>query len=383
MRKLLILFILAIAASCAASCAKEQPKVPEQQVPAPVSTVIASVTDVPETITSVGTVEAKHEAVISAKVMGVIQKLWVDEGYRVGKGSVLLTIDDAEIKAKRHAAEQTKAEGVAASHEADAALREAQAALENTNINRERFTNLYNEQAVTKKELDDINTQGRMAEAKVEQVEAKRKQAEARIAQADAAISETNIMLGYTVIHSPLSGVVTAKMANTGEMATPGRQLLKVVDDSALRLLTTVKESDIAGMVKGDTVKVGFDALSGKEVEGRISEVIPAADPATRTFNVKIDLPRTAGILPGMFGRAYLTAGMRKAVLVPGASIVDREGVQGVFVVTPENTLRFQVVRVGEKYNGMTEVSSGLSGGEAVVAVNPGSLREGVKVVGK
>jgi len=383
MRKLLILFILAIAASCAASCAKEQPKVAEQQTPVPVSTVTAAVSDVPETITAVGTVEAKNEAVISAKVMGAIQKFWVDEGARVGKGSVLLTIDDAEIKAKRNEAEQAKAEGVAALHEADAALKEAKAALENANVNRERFENLYKEQAVTKKELDDIDTQDRMAEARVEQVEARRKQAEAKIEQAAAAVTQANIMLGYTVIHSPISGVVTAKTANNGEMATPGRPLLKVVGEGELRLLTTVKESDMAGMVKGNTVKVGFDALSGRQVDGRIAEVVPAADPATRTFNVKIDLPRTAGVLPGMFGRAYLPAGMRKAVLVPDTSIVEREGVQGVFVVKPDNTLRFQVVRAGEKNNGMTEVSSGLSGGEAVVAVNPGSLKEGLKVVRK
>jgi RND family efflux transporter MFP subunit len=383
MRKLLIVFILAIAASCAASCAKEQPKIAEQQAPVPVSTITVAVSDVQETITSVGTVEAKNEAVVSAQVMGVIQKIWVDEGARVGKGSVLLTIDDSEIKAKRNEAMQAKIEGVAASHEADAALKEAQAALENININRERFTNLYNEQAVTKKELDDINTQVRMAEAKVEQVEAKRKQAEARIAQADAALSGANIMFGYTIIHSPISGVVTAKTANAGEMTTPGRPLVKIVGEGELRLMTTIKENDMAGIVKGDMVKVGFDALSGKEVDGRIAEVIPAADPATRTFNVQIDLPRTAGILPGMFGRAYLPSGMRKAVLVPDASIVEREGVQGVFVITPDNTLRFQVVRVGEKNNGMTEVSSGLSGGEAVVAVNAGSLREGVKVVRK
>lgn len=383
MRKLLIVFSLAIAASCAVSCAKEAPKALEQQAPVPVSTITANVSDVQETITSVGTVEPKREAVVSAKVMGAIQQFWVDEGTRVGKGSVLLTIDDAEIKAKRREAEQAKAEGVAAMHEADAALKEAQAALENANINKERFASLYSEQAVTKKELDDINTQGRMAEAKVEQVEARRKQVEARIAQADAAISVANIMLGYTVVHSPLSGVVTAKMANAGEMASPGRPLLKIVDDGELRLLANIKESDMAGMVKGDAVKVGFDALPGREIQGMIGEVIPAADPATRTFNVKVDLPRTAGILPGMFGRAYLPAGMRKGVLVPDTSIVEREGVQGVFVVTPDNTLRFQFVRVGDKNNGMTEVSSGLSGGEAVVAVNAGSLREGVKVVRK
>ncbi len=383
MRKFLIVFILAVAVSLAASCAKEQPKAPEQQVPVPVSIVTAAVSDVPETITSVGTVEAKNEAVVSAKVMGVIQRFWVDEGSRVGKGGVLLTIDDAEIKAKRVEAEQAKAEGVAALHEADAALKEAKAALENADINRERFANLYKEQAVTKKELDDIDTQGRMSEARVEQVEARRKQAEAKIAQADAGVSQANIMLGYTVIHSPISGVVTAKTANTGEMASPGRPLLKVVDDGELRLLATVKESDMAGMVKGNTVKVGFDALSGKQISGSISEVIPAADPATRTFNVKIHLPRTPGLLPGMFGRAYLPSGMRKAVLVPDASIVGREGVQGVFVVTPDNTLRFQVVRLGENNNGMTEVSSGLSGGETVVAGNTGSLKEGVKVVRK
>jgi RND family efflux transporter MFP subunit len=360
-------------------CSKEPPKAPVQQI-VQVRTALVQSKDITDTLQAVGTVEAKNEAVLSSKIMGQITAFRVDEGSPVKRGEVLVTIDAADIAAKKQEAVQSRAEGQAALKEADAAMSEAKAALENTRINYGRIDNLYKEQAVTKKELDDMSTQLKMAEAKTAQAKAMRGQTEAKIAQADAAIKETDVLLGYAILRSPLGGAVSAKMANAGEMASPGRPLLKIVDDSRLRLACTVQENGVAKIKKGDTVKITVDALGGRQIDGRIAEILPTADPSTRSFAVKIDIPQTAGIKPGMFGRAWLPTGKRRAVLLPDAALVDKEGLLGVYVVTPESTLRFQAVRLGARMDSAVEVLSGLSGGEKVVVGDLSNLRAGMRV---
>ncbi len=362
-------------------CAKGPQKTPEaQSAPVQVPTALVSARDITNTLQTVGTVEAKKEATLSAKLMGAITAINVSEGSVVRKGETLVTIDAADIAARRQQAVDSRAEGQAALKETDAAIAGANAALANAKINYGRFQNLYKEQAVTKKELDDMSTQLRMAKAGAAQAAAKKKQAQAKIAQADAAIKEADVMLGYAVIRSPINGAVTAKMANVGEMASPGRPLLTIVDDNALRLACNVSEKDIAGIRKGQAVKVTVDALKGRKIEGVVSEIVPAADPSTRSFTVKINLPKTRDLRPGMFGRAWLPSGKARVVLAPDAAIVDKEGMKGVWVVTPENTLSFRAVRLGAEADKEREILAGLSGGERVAVGNPDILKEGMKI---
>jgi len=373
------LMFLLLATALASSCAKQAPAPPEP-APVAVTTAFVEARELPDTVQAVGTVEASREAVLSSKIMGTITALRVDEGQRVAKGDVLIVLDAADIKAKQEGAMHAKEEGAAALREAEAGLDEAKAAQENASVNLGRMKSLYDDSAVTKKELDDTDTEARMAGAKVEQAEARIKQAKARIAQAVAAINETEATLGYSVIRSPLNGAVVSKMAQQGEMAVPGMPLLKVSDDTDLRLNTTVKESGLSGINRGDSVRVRVDAIPGLELTGKITEIVPAAEPATRSFVVKVDLPPTIGLLPGMFGRAYLPNGTRKAVLIPKVALVDKEGMKGVYVVTPEGRLTFQTVLAGDPVDDMVEALSGLSGGEKVVVGDTASLKEGMKV---
>ncbi len=363
-------------------CSRGPQKAPEAQnaAAAEVPTAVVSAREITNTLQTAGTVEAKFEATLSAKIMGAITAIDVSEGSAVRKGETLVTIDAADIAARRQQAVDARAEGQAALTETIAAIAGAKAALANAKINYARFRNLYREQAVTKKELDDMAAQFKMARAGAEQALAKKKQVQAKIAQAKAAVKEADVMLGYAVIRSPINGAVTAKMANAGEMAAPGRPLLKVVNDSSLRLACNVSEDDIAGIHKGEGVKVTVDALNGRKMEGRVSEIVPAADPSTRSFTVKIDLPKNPDLRPGMFGRAWLPSGRTRAVLVPDAALVDKEGMKGVWVVTPEKTLSFRAVRLGQEADGEREVLAGLSGGERVAVGNLGNLQEGMKI---
>jgi RND family efflux transporter MFP subunit len=363
-------------------CAKERPE-PRRHPEVRVSAAVVEARDMPAVVQSAGTVEAVREATLSAKVMGVIRELRVEEGDRVNNDETLVVIDADDIRAKKTEAEQARVEGLAGLDEARAASKEAKAALDNAGINLSRMTALYSEQAVTKKELDDMTTHHRMAEAKAEQVEAKIKQVEARIAQADAGIRQADVMLGYSVIKSPVDGVVVNKMAHMGEMAAPGMPLVRVVDDSNLRLAATVKEGEAGALKRGAKVDVVVDALGGLKVSGAVSEVVPAADPATRSFVVNVGLPHTPGLLPGMFGRAMLPVGTRRAVVAPADSVVNREGMAGVYVVPEDGIIRFQAVSTGGAVDGGVEILSGLAGGEKVAVGELSGVREGMKAVTK
>ena len=358
---LALAFVLALSA-----CSKEKPKQPEDAPPVAVKTAPVEKKEVPDTISVVGTVESRKEAVVSSKIMGVVLEAGFEEGQHVFKGDKLFVLDSADIKAKEDEAKQAKAEG-------EAALREADAALVNVKINQGRIDNLYKEGAATKKEADDINSQAKMAEAKVEQVRAK-------MAQADAVIAQTAVMMGYAVIRSPINGVLVSRMAQAGEMASPGRPLAKVLDDKDLRVVATVKEGALLGLHKGDSVRVEVDALPGADIRGRISEIVPAADPQTRSFTVKVDLPPVIGLLPGMFGRVALETGRRDAVLLPDGSLTDKEGMQGVYVVTADGRAAFQAVKAGDEVAGKVESLSGLSGGERVITGDLSAIRDGMRV---
>ena len=130
-------------------------------------------------------------------------------------------------------------------------------------------------------------------------------------------------------------------------MAAPGVPLLTLYDPKGLRLEAAVEER-LAGAVKvGDTPKVRLDAL-GVELDGRVSEVVPAVDPATRTGVVKIDLPATPGLQPGMFGRARILRGTRAAVAVPGDALVRRGQLELVFWLPKGgDAARMAIVRAG------------------------------------
>ncbi len=362
------LAIMIVIAFLGAGCSTKETQPPEKR-DVKVATAAVVVDEVADTVQSVGTIEAKREALLSARIMGRIKSVRAEEGDRVKKGQLLVEIDADEIRAKKSEAEQARDEGLAA-------LREAEAALDNADVNYSRIKSLYDENAVSKKELDDMTTQRAMAESRVAQVKA-------RIAQAGAAVKQADVMLGYSVISSPVDGVVVMKSAHAGETASPGMPLMKVMDDRVLRLVTTVKESGISGLKTGDKVAVTVDALPNEELTGAVSEIVPAADPATRSFTVKVDLPGKAGLMPGMFGRARLPVGVRGAVMLPEGCLVDREGVEGVYVVGDGGVIRFQSVRLGEELEGGREVLSGLSGGEVVAVGDLSGIREGMRAVVK
>lgn len=176
---------------------------------------------------------------------------------------------------------------------------------------------------------------------------------------------------GYTRIRAPFAGLVTARQVDPGTLARPGTPLLELEKAGALQLYTSVDESLLAFLQKGMVVAVEISALSSRLLHGRVAEIVPTADPASRRFPVKIDLPATAGLRSGMFGKARIGSGRHPALVIPQTALVTHGSLNGVWVLDEYHTASLRYVKLGVKNDAEVEVLWGLSNGEMVV-LSPG-----------
>jgi RND family efflux transporter MFP subunit len=189
-------------------------------------------------------------------------------------------------------------------------------------------------------------------------------------------------MLGYTQIHAPFDGVVVSRKADPGTLATPGTPLLLVDKVGRLQLEVTVDESLLGTVKMGANVPVVIDALAQEggagRITGKVSRIVPAADATSHSFVVKLDLPASAHLRSGMYGRAELSRGSKSALMVPRSAVITRGSLQEVYVVGPDQIASLRYVTLGVPQGDLVEVLSGLSAGEMIVDA-PGSQELGGK----
>ena len=284
----------------------------------------------------VGNVEAAQRAVLSAKVTGVIDSLKVAPGARVTRGEVLTTIDAREIRARLDSA-------VAAQDQAKKDFARIERLLQSGSSTRQEF-----EAAMT------------------------------RLRTADAALVEARTMLQYTEIAAPFDGVVTRKLIEVGDLATPGKALLEMENSSLLRFECQIPEALVDRVQMGAELPVAIDA-AGAALTGKVTEIAPSASAGSRTFLVKLDLPPAEKLRAGQFGRVSVPVRERPAVLVAEGAVVRRGQIESVFVIE-EGVARLRLVKTGRRHNGQVEVISGLSGGEKVASKDAHLLRDGAAV---
>lgn len=332
--KPLSLFLLCSPLLIATACHRsaESPAVmPLDPISAETTTVEA--TEVPVFEEVVGTVRPRQEAQVAAKVTGRVLEIAAVPGMKVKAGETLATLEVKEL---------------------EAALDRARAALAQADRDLARQRMLRESGAATEAEFEQAESQQRIAAATVQ---------------------ETQTLVANATVTSPFAGTVTRKYLEPGDLAAPGRPLFAMEDSSLLRLEIAVAEG-LAGSLKiGDRFAVEVSGAEAR-VEGTVSEIAPSADVGSRTFSIKLDLPATAGLRAGLFGRAYLPRGERSAIFVPATAVLARGQMDYVFVVV-EGIARLRIVRAGTRDNGKTEILSGLDGGESVVVTPPADLRDG------
>jgi len=351
-----------------------------------------------ESYEAVGTVRAKTSSIVSSKVMGNIVAMKVREGDSVHAGQVIVEIDsrEARIQTQRSGAGLVEMNG--ALDEVDRSIKAAESNRTAANANRQlatstlhRYQQLFERQSVSSQEFDEVrarydvaNAEAESASRMVQSLQAKRRQALARIDQAKADVAGSQVYSSYSRIAAPIDGVVVSRQADVGYMAAPGAPLLTIENVSDYRLEAAVRESQINRIHLRDQVRVQIDALGQQELPGTVVEIVPAADPASRTYLVKISIVLPVGsqqiIRSGLYGKARFITGQMQAMTIPRKAVVERGQLTSVYVVDQSGIARTRLVQTGKIYNDRVEVLSGLREGEQIVTEGVANVNDGNRV---
>ncbi len=342
---------------------------------------------------TMGTVKPKTASVIQSLATGHVMAVHVREGDRVESGQLLVEIDDRELQAVVARAENGLREAESARREVEKAVQAAthahRAAEADRNLaesNHERYTGLVEQGAVSRQLFDEASARWKGAVAAVAQANAmvlaaqeRRAETDARIAQAKADVERAKTQLSHARVTAPFTGVVTRKTVDVGDLAAPGVPLLEIEDTGPFRLETNVDEKLVQAVNIGDAVTVMVDAASA-ELQGTVAEIVPSGDPTSRTFLIKVDLPRHEHVRSGMFGRARFKGTQASVLAVPVTAVTERGQLSYVYVVGEEGVVRLRLVTLGKRYGDHREVLSGLDEGERIVVSNVDSLSDGSRV---
>jgi RND family efflux transporter MFP subunit len=356
--KLASLIMVAVAGLISCSTERQQTALPAETV-RNVSVIAVQPANVPDLLEAVGTVRAAQTSNIASQMMGNIVEIRAHEGDRVQRGEVLAVIDDSQPRAAVDRA--TAADGAAQQQ-----LVAAESELSLAESTLKRYQTLYERRSVSPQEFDEIKARRQAALAR-------RDMAQAGQAEAKAALTQARTSLEYTRIRAPFDGVVTEKKADAGALASPGMPVFTVEDVRRYRLEATVNEGDLQHVRTGQPVLVVIDALGDAELKGKVTQIVPAADPASRSFLVKIELPADPRLRSGLFGRAQFSRGERQSLVIPRTAVVERGQLQGVFVLDQNRIASLRYVTLGKPSGKEIEVLAGLQGGERLVA-EPGAL---------
>lgn len=308
-----------------------------------------------------GVVEAVQTANVSTRVMGRITNIFVKTGDRVHKGQLLASVGDEDIKAK--------------GAQADAMIAEAEGAYTSAKKDYDRFNNLYQQQSATAKELDNVTLQYNSAKA--------------RVIAAKQMRSEVNANLSYSSLKAPFPGVVTQKLAEEGNITSPGMPVLTIEQDGILQVSATIAESDISNIHLGDVTNMLIKS-TGKSFSGKIIQINPSSQFTGGQYIVKISIPETMkkDVYAGMFAGVSIPVKdiqqvKNDVVLVPLSAIINRDELTGIYTVSATNTALLRWIRLGKTYGDKAEVISGLSKDEKFISSSESKLYNGAPVVVK
>ncbi|MEZ5275964.1 MAG: efflux RND transporter periplasmic adaptor subunit [Opitutaceae bacterium] len=280
-----------------------------------------------------GTIRPVDRAMIAAKVIGTIDSLPVSLGQRVSRGDLLVSILAGEISAK---------------------VLQAQAQLDQASRDLARERELLTKGASTSETVSGLENRVRIMQA---------------------AVSEAETMLSYTRINAPFDGVITRKLVNEGDLASPGLPLVEIENPDRLQVEIDIPEMLAQTVVVGTEVEV---VMPGGEWTGlaRIKELAPAADPVSRTFHAKVTVPANTPVRSGQFARVRLPGRQIEAILVPTSAVSYFGQIERVYVVEG-NRADLRIVKSGASYGDRVEILSGLGNGDIIVVNPPAGLVDG------
>jgi RND family efflux transporter MFP subunit len=286
--------------------------------------------------TAVGTIQAVHEAAVASKILARVEEVNVTAGQKVRAGDILVKLLDQDLRAKLAQIESN--------------LVSAQAKQSQAQSEFQRANSLLAQAAISQSEYQAREADIRSANAEVE--------------RSKQAIEEAKIQLSFATIAAPFDGIVVDKQVKAGDTAVPGQVLFRIYDPTQMQLVAQVRESLALSLRPGQTITASLDALN-YETQATISEVVPQANSATHSFEVKVIGPVPEGIYSGMFGRLKLPLGTEEAILVPKDSILRIGQLSMVQVAQGDHLVR-RNVQLGREFQNQIQILAGLRAGETI-----------------
>ncbi len=302
-----------------------------------------------------GKIQATNSADLSTRMMGFINKVYVNVGDKVRKGQLLVSINNSDLQAKKA--------------QVNAGITEATAAFNNAQKDYNRFKNLFADNSASQKEMDDMTANFEMVKARLE--------------SANQMKNEINAQFAYSNITAPFSGTITSRNVEAGNMANPGMPLISIETPGNFEVMAMVPETEISQIKKETEVDVLVKSIN-KTLKGKVTEVSTSAKNTGGQYLVKIDLDKTtANILSGMFATVQFPIEKQsktEMVLIPTEAIITKGQLSGIYTVSQSNTALLRWLRLGKTFGNQVEVLSGLTTGEAYIVSAEGKLYNGVKV---
>jgi len=290
-----------------------------------------------------GTVNATDETLVGSRILASITRMHVRSGDRIERGDLLVEFDDSSqrsVLAQREQAEVSIA-----------------ATMEEALLVRDRSVKLFENGNLSRADYDRAVTGLRVREADLE--------------QARRAVAEAQAQLDYTRIVAPMSGTVVDRYAEAGDTAVPGQALLRLFNPGRLRVEAPLREALISRVTQGQQIDALIGALDLR-VEAVVEEIVPSADPGSRTFQIKALLPKQADLYPGMFARLEIPVATGQRLLIPEQALVRSGQLTFVYVEGLSGPER-RSVRTAPPMGGEVEIISGLTSGDTIILPDPGS----------
>lgn len=373
-RRLSLLSLLTlVGAGCGGEASRKAPEAPAIAVRA----ATAHVEPLPTIYRASGTIRGRSTAILTSKITGFVRTVLVRPGDSVTSGQLLAELEANDVRASVSRARASLSQAVAERAGAETAIEAASAAATLAKNTHERVTQLFDQRAVSQQTYDEQEERLHSALAHERMARAQLSAVSSSIEEAKAALAESQAMLAYSKIVAPFAGRVLERRIDPGALASPGTPLLVLADEGTVRVEAAVEESRTPAL--GDEASIEIEAID-RAVTGKVSEIVPSVDVASRAFVVKVDLPSgLPSLRPGTFARVGFRVGSRPRLVVPTGALDELGSLQRVFVVE-NGSARLRMITRGDAQGPWTEVLSGLGAGERVVLDPPANLHDGSRV---
>jgi len=361
--------------------------------PVPVRVLAAQYESVPAVIEAPGTVQARDRIALSSQINGYVGRVPVRVGDLVQANQILATLDARDAESQKAMAQAGVEEAQAALSEARKAaqaaterLAAAKAANELASRTFQRFQKLFESKSVSPQEMDEARMRRDAAAAEVASATSmaaatqdRIKQVEAKIAQAKAQLGRADVMMSWTQIKAPAAGRIVERSVDPGTAIFPGTPLM-VLESTARPPVLADIPTDQAHLLKtGAVVRLRSSGITGT-LEGRVTEIVPQANPATHSVQFKVDLPADTSLPNGQFVKVAVPTGTRNAMVVPRSAVRESGQLTGLFVVDSESKARFRLIKIASYDADRIEVLSGIQPGEKILASLSNTIMDGIPV---